>query len=322
MFNRGFLALASMTALAGSVAAADLGRKAPAPAAPAASTACRESAGLPSDAFGFTAGTDVADLNSWGGGLEYSGSYGTRFGSLQAHGLKAQVSTSPVRCLEIGPSLTYNWGQTSERIGLTSARSTAVGGGLEFKYKLFGRGENGFGLTFVTEPTLAHGRSRFSDPLTPAYTRGDGAIAGNTAKILLDVELVKDKLYGAFNIEHVASFTRDGVNGCTTAGGNGYCKGSNLNLRAALSLKVADGLFLGVDAAHQRAYTGTFLNTNPGHAWFAGPNIFWQVNEKVSLNAAWSTQLAGKANGQIAGQKLNLDDFSRHIAKVKLGVAF
>ena len=41
----------------------------------------------------------------------------------------------------------------------------------------------------------------------------------------------------------------------------------------------------------------------------------------VAFNAAFSTQLRGRAAGQTSGA-LDLDDFTRHIAKAKLAVAF
>ncbi|KAF0227358.1 MAG: hypothetical protein FD175_2701 [Beijerinckiaceae bacterium] len=302
-----------------SAQAADLRKKPTESPAPAAQ-ACKETAGLSPDIFGFAAGSDVADLGSWSAGAEYGGAFGTRFGSLQSHGLKLQASTSPFPCLEVGPSLTFGAGRSNERIGQTSTISNAIGGGIEFKYKLLGRSIHGIGLTLVVEPTLARGYSRLNDPFASPAISGTGLLAGNTLKILIDSELVEDRLYGAFNVEHGLGLTRSDVNGCTTNSGSGYCRASNLNLRAALSLKVADNFYFGGEVSHQRAYDGAFLNRGLGHAWFAGPNFLWQINEKLSMNGAWASQIAGKSNGQT--NSLNLEQFNRHLAKVKLGYAF
>ncbi len=95
--------------------------------------------------------------------------------------------------------------------------------------------------------------------------------------------------------------------------------------RAALSFRVASrdggGLHLGVDAGHPRAYDGALLNRRPGWAWFAGPDLLAQIDDRASVNAAFSTQLRGRAAGQTSGA-LDLDDFTRHIARAKLAVAF
>lgn len=312
--------VAGLAIIAAPAAAADLRGRDSAEAPPPPSQACRETAGLPPDIFGFATGSDVADLGSWSAGAEYGGAFGMRHGELQAHGLKLQVSTSPFACLEVGPSLTLGWGRSHQRLGQTSSSNSAVGGGIEFKYKLLGRSIHSFGLTLVIEPTLAGGRSRFNDPFAPPALIGHGLLAGNTSKVLLDAELMKDRLYGAINIEHVAAFTQNGVNGCATLGGSGYCRASNLNLRAALSLKLADSFYLGGEGSHQRAYDGAFLNLNLGYAWFLGPNFLWQINDTISLNGSWSMQVAGRTNGQTSG--LNLEQFNRHVAKMKLGYAF
>ncbi len=312
LFGAAFL-LAGLPSLAADLAAAR------APDGPASANACADSPGAPPDAFGFAAGSDVAAPGDLGAGLEYSGAWGVRAGSSQAHGLKASLSMGLAPCVELGPSLSYGW---SRAVDPSGARTTTnvVGAGFEAKYKLLNRATHGFGLTVSFEPTAAWSRARLVDPAAPPVRAGSSGLYGATAKILVDAELAKDRLYGAFNIEQSAAFQRDNGVDCAIAGG-GWCKSSFLNLRAALALKVAETFYLGVDLAHQRAYDGAFLNRAPGWAWFAGPNLFWQANEKVSFNAAWAVQLSGKAPGQTAGS-LNLDQFTRHAVKAKLGVSF
>lgn len=312
----GALALIFMGAAA---QAADLPKRKSAVEAPEAQTYCLDAKELPADAFGFAAGSDVASLGSLGGGLEYSGAFGARVGSAQAHGAKLSLSFSPIRCLEVGPSVTGAWARSSAD-GATT-RSSAYGAGVELKYKALGRQTHGFGLTIGVEPTAAFGRVRFSDPGAGVFQRGSGSAYGATFKILADKELVADRLFGALNVEHAAGWTKDDGAACSTASGSGYCRGSQLNLRAALAWKATDDLFVGADVSHQRAYDGIALNRSPGWAWFAGPNLFWKASEAVTLNAAWSTQLSGRAPGQ-SGGGLNLDQFSRHIVKAKIGVSF
>jgi hypothetical protein len=82
----------------------------------------------------------------------------------------------------------------------------------------------------------------------------------------------------------------------------------------------SDTLFLGAVVQHLRAYSGSFLNKAEGHAWFVGPTSFFKANSNRSISGTFATQISGKARG--VSNSLDLDNFNRHIAKVKLGYAF
>ncbi len=321
LFAFGVISALSLSA----VSAADMPGKVLKPTAPAPNNACLETSGLPTDIFGFSSGSDVADLGSWGSSLEYNGAYGTRFGTLNGHNIKGQVSTSPIRCLEIGPSLNYGSSRTTDRIGLTSASAKAFGGQIEFKYKILGRATHGIGLTVTAEPGYSAVNNRFSDPLTPFLGSERSRSGSNSFKILTDFALVPERIYGAINVEYGQGWASSeplGLNGCNPAIGftGGWCKASSLNLRAAVSAKLTDTFYLGVEGQHLRAYSGTFLNQLNGQAWFVGPTVFWQATEKLAVSGTFATQVAGQARG--TPNSLDLDNFSRHIAKLKLGYSF
>lgn len=314
------LPLAFAALAAGPAFAADLPTTKPA-AAPAPSLACLESRGVSNDAFGFASGSDVNDLGQRTAAVEYDGAFGTKFGSAWSHLGRAQVEISPARCLDMTGWMTGSWSRSKDDLSGVVGRSRTFAFGVETKYKILGRDPHGVGLTVSFEPSAAFGRLRSYDPSIPDTTRWSQRVFTGTAKLILDKELLRDRLYGAFNIENAASFARANLYDCATNSGSGYCKSSALNFRAALTLKLADNLFAGVDASHQRLYEGAFLNRRPGYAWFAGPNMLWQIREGVSLSAAWAQQLSGKAPGQ-AGGRLNLDQFSRTVVKTKLAVDF
>ncbi|QLP96392.1 MAG: hypothetical protein HZY79_01850 [Rhodoblastus sp.] len=314
------LALAAVFAAAPALAA-DLPKTKSAPAATAPSLACLETRGISNDAFGFASGSDVNDLGQRTAAVEYDGAFGAKFGTAWSHLGKTQVEFSPIRCLDMTAWATGAWSRSKDDLGGVVSRSRVFGVGYETKYKILGRDLHGVGLTVSFEPSAAFGRLRSYDPSIPAATRWSQRAYTGTAKIILDKELIRDRLWGAFNVENAATFTRANLNDCATNSGSGYCKGSSLNLRAALAFKLADGLFMGVDGSHQRVYDGAFLNRHPGYAWFAGPNLLWQIRDGMALSAAWSQQLSGKAPGQ-AGGRLNLDQFSRTVVKTKLAVDF
>jgi hypothetical protein len=318
----GATALLSISA----ASAADMPGKVIKPIAPPApSAACRETSGLSTDIFGFSSGSDVVDFGTWGGSLEYNGAYGTRFGTLSGHNIKAQASTSPFPCLEIGPSLNYGSARLNNRIDLTSTNATAFGGQIEFKYKILGRATHGIGLTVTAEPGYSSVNTRLSDPLTPFFGSERSRTASNTFKILTDFALVPDRIYGAFNVEYGQGWNSsetNGLNGCAPAIGptGGWCKASSFNARAAVSAKLAENFFLGAEGQYLSAYQGTFLNRMNGHAWFVGPTAFWQATEKLSISGTFATQVAGQARG--TPNSLDLTNFSRQVAKLKLGYSF
>jgi hypothetical protein len=322
------MAMAAVTAMA-----ADMPGRVVKPAAPAPSAACKETSGLPTDIFGFTTGSDVNDLGALSGALEYNGAYGARFGRFQGHLGKVQLSYSPLPCLEVGPTIQgFAAGAGLTTYGL-SARQ--FGGTVEIKYKLLGRAVHGVGLTITTEPgafsrrydTLANagGFPVFADPFGNAL-RPSGAVYSNLARILIDGELVKDRLYGAINLEHAATWD-DPVTQFNGVRVKDFAKTSGFNIRASLSAKLTDTFYLGVEGSHQRAYLGTFLNRDLGNAWYAGPTFYWQATEKLAVTGAYSYQFAGQTESFAipagrSGKNVDLFNFNRHQAKLKLGYSF
>jgi hypothetical protein len=299
-------AFASVT-LASASYAADAPSRVKKPGPPiAASAACFEKNSLPADVFGFTTGSDVSDLGAWGAGLEYNGAFNTRSGSFGGHLAKAQLSTSFLRCLEVGPYVQGSFLRSSV-FGLSTETNT-LGGGVEFKYKLLGRDVHGVGLTLVFDPNVNKGNAE-AKFFGVKLGSGDFNAVNTTTRILMDFQIAP-RLFGAINLEHTANWTGD----------KSYLRSSGLNIRTALSYQVTDEFYLGAEASHQRAYSGNFLNRDLGNAWFVGPTFYWQATKMVSLTGAYNIQVAGRAKDETFG--LNLTNFNQHTAKLKLGISF
>ncbi len=305
--------------------AADMPGKVKKPTSPPPSTACKETSGLPTDIFGFTTGSDVNDLGAISAALEYNGGFGTRFGSLSNNLLKAQLSYSPFPCVEIGP--TVQGAVVNAGANTFGFDSRQFGGTVEMKYKILGRATHGVGLTITTEPGVFNRQyrsgyiDRFGNPFRPS-----GTVAANLARILIDFELLKDKLYGAVNFEHSSTWD-DPVSQYDGYRSPGYFKSSGLNIRGALSYKLSETFYLGVEGSHQRAYSGTFLNKDLGNAWFAGPTFYWQATEKLAVTGSYNYQFAGQTenaftNFGISSKNVDLVNFNRHLAKLKLAYSF
>jgi len=293
-------ALALMASTAATLAsAADLPSRKGAVVAPPPASACTESEGIPTDAFGFTTGSDVADLGSFGPSLTYGGAFGTRVGRLNSHGAQLQGSYGLLPCLEVGPYLLGNTTQASS--GGISADSNSFGAGIETKYKILGRDMHGIGLTAVIDPsfnrTNPDGASRFT-----TYNTG--------LRLFADATLMPGKLYAALNLSQDLTWT----------GPDPYQRSSTFTIGGSLAWQVLDGVYLSAEVRHQRAYDTLGFSKEAGYATFAGPGIYWQATKQFAISAAYNVQVAGKAKGQPGD--LDLTNFSQNLVKVKAAYSF
>jgi len=287
-----------------SAVAADLGVKKPSPVA-AVSAACKETKALPPDAFGFATGSDVADLGAWGAAVDVVGNNGFRGGTAYTVNPILQVSGSFFPCLEVGPFLGYSHFNLDPYVGGTRQRTTAFTGGVELKYKLLGRAPHGIGLTFAVTPGFA----------AADFTPGASAtFVTSTYRLLADAELIKNRLYGAVNIEFGQAVPDSGRGG--TVG-----KSSFFNVRGALTTPVLDNLYIGGEVSYQSAYAGAWLRQYNGYGAYVGPTFFWSITDKLTLNGTWAYQFAGDARIS-PGRALGIDVLPRHQARLKLAYAF
>ncbi|MGX5737031.1 hypothetical protein [Bosea thiooxidans] len=280
--------------------AADLPSRKGAPAAPApVVSACTESEGIPTDAFGFTTGSDVADVGSFGPSLTYGGAFGTRVGTSNGHGLTLQGSYGLFPCFEIGPYVLG--GLTHASAGGISADERAYGAGVEMKYKLLGRDMHGLGLTLVIDPSATRvdpdGAGRFT-----SYNTG--------IRLFADKTLIPNTLYAALNLSQDLTWT----------GPSPYARSSTFTVAGSLAWQVREGLYLSGEVRHMHAHNDLGFGNEAGYATYVGPGVFWQATKQLAISAAYNVQVAGKAKGEPGD--LDLTNFSRHLVKVKLGYSF
>lgn len=300
MFSKATALALTAAALSAPAVAADLSSRKGAPVAPPPVVSiCTESEGIPTDAFGFTTGSDVADTGSFGTSLTYGGAFGTRTGSSNGHGLTLQGSYGLFPCFEIGPYLLGNI--TSASAGGVSADSRAFGAGVEMKYKLLSRNMHGIGLTVVIDPSLNRadpdGAGRFT-----TYNTG--------IRIFADKTLIPNTLYAGLNISHDLTWT----------GPSPYQRSSTFTVGGALAWQVQEGLYLSGEVRHMRSHNELGFGNEAGYATFVGPGVFWQATKQLALSAAYNIQVSGKAKGEPGN--LDLTNFSQHLVKVKLGYSF
>lgn len=279
--------------------AADLPSRKAAPAAPPPASACSESESIPTDAFGFTTGSDVADVGSFGPSFTYGGAFGTRTGRSNSHSGQLQGSYGLFPCMEVGPYLLGNF--TNASVGGFSADERSFGAGIEMKYKLLTRDAHGIGLTAVVDPSFnridPEGAGRFT-----VYNTG--------LRLFADTTLIPNKLYAALN------FSQD----MTWTGPDPYARSATFTLSGSLAWQIVDSVYLSGEVRHLRAYNTLGFSKEAGYATFAGPGIYWQATKDLAISAAYNIQLGGKAKGEPGN--LDLTNFSQHLVKVKLGYSF
>jgi hypothetical protein len=107
----------------------------------------------------------------------------------------------------------------------------------------------------------------------------------------------------------------------TTRTGEGvWEKESTLGFSSAIAFRPIPPLLVGAEIWYLRHYDGIAFNSFTGEAVYLGPTLYLQLSRKAFVTAAWNMQVAGHETGQAGA--LDLTDFSRHRAKLKLAVEF
>lgn len=273
--------------------------------------------------FGFTEGSDVHAAGETELKSNTIARFVKRAGRYLAAESKAEIHTGVTDDLNVAIGFLGDYHRVRSVPGFETvpARAAFGGGSVEMRWRLLRREEAGFGVTLLVEPSV----SRFDELSGLRASR----IGAETA-LLIDTELVRDTLYGAVNLLYDLERTRE-------RGASATERGSTAGLGAALSYKLAPGLFVGGEARYLRAYEGLGLDRFQGEALFVGPTLFASLSQRVSLTAAYNVQVAGREalgrrgageategeepalpGGPARRSSLDLTDFERHQVRLKL----
>jgi hypothetical protein len=291
------------------------------------------------DMFGFTQGTDVLEKGRFELSTEAEGAFGKRSGRYRFGAVSTTFGFAPVDRLSVELGAAANLFSIRNVPDLDDRSGGGFGGlSAELKYQIVKRGPaSPFGLTLIAEPELG-----FRDE-EGGRIRG----AGVETRLALDTALVPNTLFAAVNLIYEAErarprgvllLNREGeeveepfalpcaVRGveedeCIASAGRAPVeRESQVGVSGALAFQAVPKLFLGAELRYLRAYGGLALNRFEGEALFVGPTLYAKLGESFSLSAAWSAQVAGRAAGTPG--RLDLDNFTRHEAKVKLSYEF
>ena len=182
------------------------------------------------------------------------------------------------------------------------------GASVEFKYRLLARtAENPVAIAVSLEPRW----SRIAE------TEGisQNAFSLETG-LMLDARVIPGLLWYGVHIsfEPQAGRFRSGQ----------VERESSFSVSNALSMRVLNNTYLGVEGSYKRAYAGAFANSLKGEAAFFGPTVLHNFSKSTSLSLAWSTQVWGrqKQPAPLTAHNLDLWNFDRHLVRAKLNVNF
>src|SRR5262249_21341279 len=153
----------------------------------------------------------------------------------------------------------------------------------------------------IIEPGLG-----FADDVSGASARQYGA----EFLIAADREIVRDRLFAAFNLLYAPGVTQ-------VYGADQTERESTLGINLALTGLVRPGLFMGVETRFLQRYEGIDLNHFAGQSLYIGPTLYAQLGGTWFLSAAWNFQAAGRAAGSPGA--LDLTNFERSQAKLRIG---
>jgi hypothetical protein len=277
----------------------------------ASSTGPRDSGGFPElDSkylFGnFTRGASVGDEGERAIEPDTVANFGKRSGQYAATLTELELEYSPTRFLqlELGPTISY---YNIRGVPGLSDRNAGVLNGVNATIRslLIEHGQWPFELTLSVEPEWHN------------FDEINGATVSNYAletKIEADAELIKNRLFYAFNILYEPEGTITGTNP------TGWDPESTFGVSSALAFQVIPNVVIGADLWYLRHYEGLGLGSFTGDAVYLGPTFFWKIGSKTLVSASWEAQVAGR---EISGlSPLDLADFSRQRARLLLEFEF
>lgn len=255
--------------------------------------------------FGFTLGSDVNDVGEREAESDATGRFGKAGGSFSAVSQETGIKFIPFRDFSIEPVVGVAYHDVSGVPGLDDRRQLAFDNiALEMRYRLLNREHAPFGLTIGLDPHWSR-----VDDISAAPVDHYGA----QLWLIVDKELVENRIFAAFNLIYAPQAARSRVTGV-------WEHQSGFGISGAITTQILPGILIGAEARYLRSYDGLGLDSLMGGALFMGPTFYARFSDRFWMGAAWNIQVAGSTgNGPGA---LDLTNFERHQVKLRFGYNF
>jgi hypothetical protein len=254
--------------------------------------------------FGFVLGSDVEHAGARAIASETVWRSGKR-GTYHGVGQKLEFAYGLTDDLSIAGSVLASYHRIRNSPvfdDVDRARLNGLGG--EIRWRLIDRRTSGFGLTLHIEPSWS-----VSDELTGL----SGRRWGSENKIIVDTELVPERVFAAFNVINE-------IERVTEKGEPEIERASKIGVGLALATALSRNVFIGAEARYLRAYEGLTLQTYQGQAFYVGPTLHARFQNNAWLSLAWNVQVSGRERGEPGS--FDLTNFERHQVRIKAGFEF
>ena len=255
--------------------------------------------------FGFTEGSSIGLQGEKEFSAETIAALGKRTGRFFATQTKLEFEHTPTQFVQIEFGALGASHDIANIAGLDDRRAVSFSGLFgEFRYLLVERGASSpIAVTVSAEPVWRRIDETSGEHVTNFEFE---------TRVHADAELVPNRVFLGLNAMYEPETTR-------TSEGT-WEKESTLGVSTAIALRPVASLLIGAELWYLRHYDGLAFNGFTGDAVYVGPTLYLQLTRKAFMTAAWNVQVAGREAGQAGG--LDLADFSRHRAKLKLAVEF
>ena len=255
--------------------------------------------------FGFLTGTDIGEPGDKELESTTVGRFGKRSGSYRALSQSLALEYTPIENLrlELGAAGGYHDIKGVDQLD-DLRRGSLQGLSLEMRYRLLSREQSGVGLSLLAEPHWARSDETNGQPVNQY---------GSELAILIDKELVPDRIMTAFNALYEPEVTQSRKTGA-------WSHAATVGIGAALMAQIKTGFFIGGEGRYLRSYESIGIDRFAGHALFLGPNIFFRPGERWRVTLSWAIQIAGRAVAEPG--RLDLTNFERNQIRLRIGHEF
>lgn len=255
--------------------------------------------------FGFTLGSDVNDVGEKEAESESTGRFGKGAGAYTALSQEFAVKFIPFQDFSIEPSVGAAYHDIFGVSGFDDRHQVDFDTlSLEMRYRVLNRQSTFVGLTLGADLHWGQVDDLTGEPVDRYDT---------DFWIIVDKELITDRIFAAFNLLYQPEALRSRLTGV-------WEHQSQLGTSVAMALQVHSGLLIGAEARYMRSYEGLAPNTFTGNALFLGPTFYARLSERAWVSAAWNTQVAGRAVN--APGSLDVTNYERYQAKLRFGYNF
>ncbi len=260
------------------------------------------------DIFGFTTPTDIGKAGDTNFANENDGRFGKRAGGYRALDSKLEFSRTLPGDWWIAGSLFSAHNRAQDVPGLMNVDHFAFDGlSFEIEHRILARSVNNpFAASISVEPRWGR-----VDPVSGRLANSVGA----AFKLFVDAVVLPDKLFWAVNLIWAPQSAQNQNN-------RDRWMGSSTTLAStALTYRISNQLFAGVEGCYMSAYEGAWPTHSLGNAFYLGPTALWRITDKISFNTTFQPQVFGRSKLN-PNQDLDLDNFERAQFRAKLAVTF